>query len=97
MKTKWKENEYATVASIALNILKAGLSFIRLELVKAFKQLKVKVKFSNMLPKKTHEIVRTISEANAGKVLISQAEAVHKNPLVKDPSKTLKELDKEAE
>lgn len=96
VKAKWKEGEYTTVVSRAINILKAGLSFIHPNLSERFEKLKVRVKFSSILPQNLSEMVRTLSEANGGKPLMSQAEAVRKNPLVEDPSKTLEELEEEA-
>lgn len=96
VKAKWKEGEYSTVLSRAINILKAGLSFIHPGLSEEFKELKVKVKFSSILPQNLQEIIATLSEANGGKPLMSQAEAVRKNPLVEDPSKIIDELKEEA-
>src|SRR5690606_26098817 len=82
-----------------INILKAFMTKVidaSAEMKKQCDNLRVTIEFSTPLPDDITEIIQNLSTATGGKATISQEEAAHLNPLVKDGKANWDKLQQEA-
>lgn len=82
-----------------INILKAFMTKVidtSTEMKKQCDNLRVTIEFSTPLPDDITEIIQNLSTATGGKATISQEEAAHLNPLVKDGAANWEKLQQES-
>lgn len=93
LKAKDSEGDYQTVISRIINVMKAGIGNITTSSLKTkLQELKIDVKFTSVLPENLKEMVEILTEATAGKAIMSQETAVSHNPLVDDNKKELENI-----
>lgn len=84
IKSLESQGDYSTVVQRVISLIKAGISFAHYKEKSNVEDLKVKVKFTSILPDNMVEIVNMLSEASGGKPILSQETAIELNPLVED-------------
>ena len=96
LKAKEGEGDYQIVISRIINILKSGIGNINnTGLNKKLEELRVDVTFTSVLPENIKEVIEILSEATAGKPIMSQKTAVANNPLVEDNDEELLNIESE--
>ena len=95
LKAKDKEELFGEALTRRINLLKAILSIIDVKKATELQELDISVKFGSILPQDMSEIVKALSTARAGDVIMSEKEAVRHNPLVEDSEEDIKRLEEE--
>lgn len=93
MKSKWGEGDWNIAIDRIISLIKAGISNITsIADAGKFKDFNYDVKFTSILPENTAELISMLSEAVAGKQLMSQQTAIEHNPLVENAEEEMATL-----
>jgi len=95
LKAKDKEELFGESLTRRINLLKAILSIIDVKKETELQELDISIKFGNILPQDMSELVKALSTARGGDVIMSEKEAVRQNPLVEDSEEDIKRLEEE--
>lgn len=97
LKAKDSEGDYQTAISRIINIMKSGISNItNKKLSKKLEELRIDVVFTSVLPENLKETIELLTEATAGKAIMSQETAVSHNPLVDNNKAEIEKLENES-
>lgn len=99
LKAKRNSIQFTELLDRAINVLKAFITEVidtSSGMKKQVEELRVSLKFSNPLPDNVDELITMLSTATGGKPIISQEEAAHLVPLVKDGKANWDKLQQEA-
>jgi hypothetical protein len=91
-KTVFKRAEYSTAIERVLSVVRSGVEGIT---GKTSEELDFDIEFNLSLPKDLSEIVKMLTEATAGKPIISQKTAVKISPLTIDVNEELDAIEEE--
>lgn len=95
LKAKDKEELFGEALTRRINLLKAILSVTDVKSKQSLEELDISIKFGDLLPASMTEIVKALSTARAGDVIMSEKGAVRQNPLVEDSEEEIKSLEEE--
>jgi len=95
LKAKDKEEIFGEGLTRRINLLKAILSVTDIKEKTNLEELDISIQFGDILPQSVTEIVKSLSVARGGDIIMSQDEAVRQNPLVSDAEEDIKRLEKE--
>jgi len=95
LKAKDKEEVFGEALTRRNNLLKAMLGTTSLKDKQKLVELDISIEFGDVLPKSVTELVSSLSTARGGDSIMSQEEAVRKNPLVSDAEEDIERLKKE--
>jgi SPP1 family phage portal protein len=95
LKAKDKEEIFGEGLTRRINLLKAILSITDVKSKQSLEELDISIQFGDVLPKSVTELVKSLSTARGGDVIMSQDEAVRQNPLVSDAEEDIKRMEKE--
>jgi len=95
LKAKDKEEIFGEALTRRVNLLKAILSITNIKAKKSLEELDISIEFGDILPKSIDELVKSLSVARGGDVIMSRKEAVRKNPLVSDAEEDIERLKEE--
>ena len=95
LKAKNKEEIFGEGLTRRINLIKAILSITDMKSKKSLEELDISIQFGDVLPKSVTELVKSLSVARGGDVIMSQDEAVRQNPLVSDAEEDIKRMEKE--
>ncbi len=99
LKAKRNAIQFTELLDRAINVLKAFMTEVidtSSTMKKEVENLRVSIKFGNPLPDNVDELITMLSTATGGKPIISQEEAAHLVPLVKDGKANWDKLQQEA-
>ena len=97
LKAKSSEELFGEALTRRLNLLKAMLGVVSVKDKQNLDELDIAIEFGDVLPKSITELVKSLSIARGGDSIMSQEEAVRKNPLVSNAEEDLDRLNKEKE
>ena len=95
LKAKDKEEIFGEALNRRINLLKAILSVTDVKAKQSLEEMDVSIQFGDVLPKSVNELVKSLSVARGGDVIMSRDEAVRQNPLVSDAEEDIKRLEEE--
>lgn len=96
LKAKWSEGDYATTISRIVSLIVQGITGVSVSAnASVFKEFKVKVEFTSILPDNIGETVSMLSEAAGGLPFISKETAAEKSGLVKDAIEEMEKIKNE--
>lgn len=99
LKAKRNSIQFTELLDRVINVLKAFITEVidtSSEMKTQCEKLKVSIKFANPLPDNVDELIQMLSTATGGKPIISQEEAAHLVPLIKDGKTNWDKLQQEA-
>jgi len=97
LKAKSSEELFGEALTRRINLLKAMLGVVSVKDKQNLDELDIAIEFGDVLPKSITELVKSLSIARGGDSIMSQEEAVRKNPLVSNAEEDLDRLNKEKE
>ena len=97
LKSYWDRGEYQTAISRLINIIKAGLKNILNKGSSNLDDLRFDIGFTSVLPENIKEIIEILSEATAGKPIMSQQTAMKNNPYIDDSEEEITRIRQEQE
>jgi len=95
LKAKDKEELFGESLTRRINLLKAILSITNVKEAKNLQELDISIKFGNILPQDMSELIKALSTARGGDVIMSEKEAIRQNPLVEDSEEDIKRIEEE--
>jgi len=95
LKAKDKEELFGESLTRRINLLKAILSITNIKEAKNLQEIDISIKFGNILPQDMSELIKALSTARGGDVIMSEKEAVRQNPLVEDSEEDIKRMEEE--
>jgi len=95
LKAKDKEELFGEALTRRINLLKAILSITNVKEAKNLQEMDISIKFGNILPQDMSELIKALSTARGGDVIMSEKEAVRQNPLVEDSEEDIKRMEEE--
>ena len=97
LKSYWDQGKYKTAISRIINLMKSGLKNVLNKNGNTLDDLQFDVVFSSVLPENIKEVVEILTEATAGKPIMSQQTAIANNPYVKNGEEEVNKIKEESD